>query len=50
MGNYNAIAGISEENLNRLSNQIYSSLYKISKNSNSTNKLSAEAIQGILPE
>ncbi len=31
MGNYNAIAGISEENLNRLTVQLYENLYKSSK-------------------
>jgi len=31
MGNYNAIAGISEENLNRLASQVYSVLYQSSK-------------------
>ena len=31
MGNYNAIAGISEENLNRLTVQFYENLYKSSK-------------------
>ncbi len=31
MGNYNAIAGISEENLNRLAAQVYENLYKSSK-------------------
>jgi hypothetical protein len=30
MGNYNAIAGISEENLNRLTVQVYENLYKSS--------------------
>ena len=30
MGNYNAIAGISEENLNRLTSQVYSVLYQSS--------------------
>lgn len=31
MGNYNAIAGISEQNLNRLAEQVYSNLYTTSK-------------------
>jgi len=31
MGNYNTITGISEENLNRLTNQVYVNLYQSSK-------------------